>query len=458
MNIFATARQILNQAQTVGVTGRVVGVRGLTVSVADFTAPIGAGCRICQAGRPVEGRVVGFADEHTLVMPVGPITGICRGDRVVLWQAQQTLATGPAMLGRVLDAQGRPIDGLGPVVTTGRRPLWPEPISPMHRRRIDCVLPTGVKAIDAMLTIGKGQRMSILSGSGVGKSVLLGMIARASAADVAVIALIGERGREVRDFIERDLGPEGLKKSVVIVSTGDEPPLLRVQAGAVAAAIAEHFRDQQCDVVLLMDSLTRLATAQRQIGLAAGEPPTSRGYTPSVFNLLPQLLERSGRTAAGSITGFYTVLAEGDDVYEPLAEAVRAVTDGHICLSRELAVRGHYPAIDLLTSVSRIMSDLVDDEHRLAAREILRILALYREVDEMVTVGAYQAGVSREYDHAVGARPRIMAYLRQAIDKLETFDQTKKDLLRLVREISAMEKSAGYNNTPNKQPQGAVRI
>lgn len=343
MGVLAERIKMLSGVRTVGVSGRVSGVRGLTVSVTDLPAQIGAGCRIGRGQSRVEGRVIGFAGEQTLVMPLGQMTGIARGDRVELTGIEQSVAVGPNMLGRVLDGTGRPIDAAGPIRREARMPLWPAPLDPMRRRRIDQPLSTGIRAIDALLTIGQGQRMGIFSGSGVGKSVLLGMISRYTAADVSVIALIGERGREVRDFIDRDLGPQGLKRAVVVVSTGDEPPLLRVQAGAVATAIAEYFRDQGANVLLLMDSLTRLATAQRQIGLAAGEPPASKGYTPSVFAMLPELLERSGRTESGSITGFYSVLVEGDDMAEPISDTVRSITDGHIKLSRTLAQRGQYP-------------------------------------------------------------------------------------------------------------------
>jgi flagellum-specific ATP synthase len=310
-------------------------------------------------------------------------------------------------------------------------------MDPMQRRRIGRPLATGLRAIDGMLTVGRGQRMGVLSGSGVGKSVLLGMISRHSSAEVAVIALIGERGREVRDFIDKELGPEGLKKSVVIVSTSDEPPPLRVQAGAVATAVAEYFRDRGCDVVLLVDSLTRLATAQRQIGLAAGEPPATKGYTPSVFNLLPQLLERTGRTEEGSVTAFYAVLAEADDQAEPISDAVRAVTDGHIWLSRQLAQRGHYPAIDYLQSVSRVMIDVAEGEHLAAAAEIRRLMALYAEIEDMVTIGAYQGGGS-EYDLAVKAMPLIRAFLDQPIERREDFDDTVAALKELCRRIARM--------------------
>jgi len=435
MNAFAPYRQILRHVQPIRLTGRVRAVRGLTASVSDFSAPIGAGCRIARGTRSIDARVIGFADDDTLVMPLGPMAGICRGDRVVSCVDEQTIGLGPSVLGRVLDGFARPIDGRGAIRIDSRCSIWPDPMGPMDRRRITEPLPTGVRAIDAMLTIGRGQRMGIFSGSGVGKSVLLGMIARYTAADVTVIGLIGERGKEVRDFIERDLGPDGLKRSVVVVSTGDEPPLLRVQGGAVATAVAEHFRDRGADVLLLIDSLTRLATAQRQIGLAAGEPPATRGYTPSVFNLLPQLLERSGRTQRGSITGFYTVLVEADDMNEPISDAVRAVTDGHAHLSRRLAERGHFPAVDVLGSVSRAMTDVADAEHLAAARQVQALMAAYAEVEDLVSIGAYQQGTRADCDLAVRMAPRVRKLLQQQTDQPADFEQTRRSLIELAGQI-----------------------
>lgn len=320
-------------------------------------------------------------------------------------------------------------------------PLWPPPISPLDRRRLTTPLPTGIRVLDAMLTAGKGQRMGIFSGSGVGKSVLLGLIGRYTSADVSVIALIGERGREVRDFLERDLGPEGLARSVVVASTSDEPPLVRVQAAAVATAVAEYFRDRGRDVLLLMDSLTRLALAQRMVGLASGEPPATKAYPPSVFNLLPELLERSGRTAAGSITGFYTVLVEGDDMSDPLSDAVRAVTDGHVWLSRDLFHQGHYPAVDVLGSISRVMADVAGAEHQQAAGEVRRLLAAYAEVEDLVRVGAYKSGASAETDRAVQALPLIRAFLAQRVEESSAFDRTVRQLHELVRRIAQLRRA-----------------
>jgi len=435
MSPFGHYRQILEHVQPVGVAGRVRAVRGLTVSVSDFSAPIGANCRIVRGSRAIDARVIGFAGDETLVMPLGPVTGICRGDRVTCSAEEQTVGVSPEMLGRVLNGFGRPIDG-GPEIRVDRRmEIWPEPIGPMSRRRITEPLATGVRAVDAMLSIGRGQRMGIFAGSGVGKSVLLGMIGRHTGADVTIIALIGERGREVRDFIEKDLGPEGLRRAVIVVSTGDEPPLLRVQGGAVAAAIAEYFRDQGLDVLLLMDSLTRLAMAQRQIGLAAGEPPATKGYTPSVFSLLPELLERAGRSETGSVTGFYTVLVEGDDMVEPIGDAARAATDGHIYLSRELANRGQFPAVDVLQSVSRVMIDVADKEHLGAARKVQALVALHREIEDMVSIGAYQKGTSAEHDLAITIMPIVRQFLAQRMDERGEFAATRRGLLDLQAQI-----------------------
>ncbi|NLF30929.1 MAG: FliI/YscN family ATPase [Planctomycetes bacterium] len=435
MSLFSSYAQIVRHVRPMRITGSVAGVRGLTVSVADFGVPIGSACRICRGGQPAEARVIGFAADHTLVMPMGSTAGIRRGDRVVCTSGEQTLGVGRSMLGRVLNALGKPIDGRGPLTLESRRAIYPDAIDPMRRERISEPIGTGIRAIDSMLTIGRGQRMGIFAGPGVGKSVLLGMVGRYTSADVTVIALVGERGREVRDFIEKDLGEEGMKKAVLVVATGDEPPLVRVQAGAVATAVAEYFRDAGCDVLLLMDSLTRLAMAQRQIGLVAGEPPATKGYTPSVFNLLPELLERSGRTARGSITGFYTVLVEGDDMTDPIADAVRSITDGHVWLSRSLANRGQYPAIDVLESVSRVMIDVTDQTHREAARDVQRVMAVYRDIEDLVNIGAYARGTSAECDQAVDMLPAVREFLRQDITDRCSYAQAKMGLVELARKI-----------------------
>ena len=447
---------MLDGLEPIGLAGQVSAVRGLTVSVIGLPVALGSSCRIMRASGELEARVVGFADGRTLVMPMGGMNGIAAGDCVVLGSQRNFVRVGGGMLGRVLDAFGRPIDGKGPVATDSQVPLWPDPISPMQRRRIQTPLPTGVRAIDAMLTVGKGQRMGIFSGSGVGKSVLMGMICRHSSADVAVIALIGERGREVRDFIEKDLGSQGLRRAVVIASTGDEPPGVRVQAAAMATAVAEHFRDQGGDVLLLMDSVTRLASAQRQIGLAAGEPPATKGYTPSVFNLLPQLLERGGQAGGGSITGFYTVLVEGDDLAEPVSDAVRSITDGHIVLSRDLANRGHYPAIDVLQSVSRVMGDVTDGEHRLAVREAHRLMVLFGEIEALVAIGAYRQGVSSEYDLAIKAMPLIRGFLSQPVNEPSEFGKTLAALKELQRQIQGLRQRVSGSGSGSGTGAGAV--
>ena len=435
--MFEAYKQILDHLQPVGVTGRVSAVRGLTVGVADFPAPMGAACRIVSGHRSVEARVIGFAGKQALAMPLGAMAGIARGDRVVLTAARQSVALSGEMLGRVLNGMGVPIDGGRELHADSLAAIWPEPIAPMRRRAISEPLATGVRAIDAVLTVGRGQRMGILAGSGVGKSVLLGMIGRCASADVTVIALIGERGREVGEFIDKNLGPDGLKRSVVVVATSDEPPLVRVQASAVATAVAEYFRDRGCDVLLLMDSLTRLAAAQRQIGLVAGEPPTTKGYTPSVFSLLPELLERCGRTEAGSITGFYTVLVEGDDPADPISDAVRAVTDGHVQLSRDLVGRGQYPAVDVLQSVSRVMIDVTDAQQQAAAREVQKLIGVHREIEELVNIGAYQSGSNEDCDLAIGIMPAIRRLLAQEVDEPADFEQTRRMLADVHEQIVA---------------------
>jgi len=437
---------MLSQVQPVSVTGQVVSVRGLTVAVGDFPAPVGAGCKIIRGHSGLDARVIGFSGELTLVMPLGSTVGICRGDRVECTDGQPTVPVGDKMLGRVVDGMARPIDGFSDLAPDMHMPLWPEPISPMMRRRISEPLVTGVRAIDSMLTVGRGQRMGIFSPSGAGKSVLMGMISRNCEADVVVIALIGERGREVRDFVEKELGSEGLKRAVVVASTSDQPPLVRVQAGAVATCIAEYFRDAGGNVVLVMDSLTRLATAQRQIGLVAGEPPTAGGYTPSVFGLLPELLERVGRTDSGSITGFYSVLTEGPDTAGPISDAVRSVADGHVVLSVEKANRGEFPAIDFLESISRVMGEVTCSEHMNASARIRRVAALYREIEDMVNIGAYRRGASRQFDMAVNAMPLLRQFTAQ-----QAFDTPQPDLSRTVESLIDLCRQIA----PNTEPTGA---
>ncbi len=420
MTVLSQPCSLLDAAVAPEVRGRVQEVRGLTVHVTTLPAPVGAEVHLIprrssatKPSSPVVAQIVGFGHDHTVVMPLGAMTGIGPGDTAILQHLVQSVPTGANLLGRVVDALGRPIDRLGPIRDTQPRPLDPRPLDPLDRPVIDQPLATGVRAIDAMLTLGKGQRIGVFSPPGVGKSTLLGSIVKNTAADVCVIGLVGERGREVRAFLENTLGPEALARSVVVAATGDDPAMLRLRAAKTATAIAEGFRDEGLDVLLIMDSVTRFAQAQRQVGLAAGEPPATRGYPPSVFSALPELLERSGRTAQGSITGVYSVLIEGNDFDEPIADACRGVLDGHILLSRELAEQGHFPAIDVLTSVSRVAEDVTTVQHQAARRMVTRLLADFREVEDLLQIGAYAAGSNASSDVAIACKPAIDTLLRQ---------------------------------------------
>jgi flagellum-specific ATP synthase len=367
-------------------------------------------------------------------MPLGDMEGISPGDEVIATSKPLSVKVGEELVGRILDGLGRPIDGKGEILTAEEYPLKNDPPDPLKRKRIKEVISLGIKSIDGILTCGKGQRMGIFAGSGVGKSLLLGMIARNTSADVSVIALIGERGREVRDFIERDLGEEGLKRSVVVVATSDQPPLVRLKASQVAHAIAEYFRDKGKDIVLMMDSVTRLCFAQREVGLAIGEPPATKGYTPSVYAMLPKLLERSGASDVGSITGLYTVLVEADDMNEPVADQVRSILDGHIVLSRELAVQNHYPAVDVLQSVSRVMIDIVPPEHLKIANKVRDILATYKEAQDLINIGAYVPGSNPKIDYARSVVDRINNFLKQDLFEKFEFSETQKFLFSLFEQ------------------------
>jgi len=412
-------------------TGSVAQMVGMTVSAGGFPAPVGALAEIQrQSAAPVLAQVIGFRDELTVLYPFGDLSGVRHGNRVRLVRTAHWLRVGEELLGRVIDATGSAIDGKPQPALHDRTSFNRRPPHPCTRPRINEPLATGIRALDGVLTCGRGQRMGIFSGSGVGKSILLGMMARYTWAEVIVIALIGERGREVNEFLERDLGPQGLAKSVVVVATSNEPALLRVQAASTATAIAEHFRDQGKDVLLLLDSLTRFALAQREIGLAAGEPPTTRGYPPSVFSLMPKLVERAGRSPQGSITAFYSVLVEADDPNEPISDAVRGLLDGHTWLSRRLASRGHYPAVDILESLSRLMPDVTSEEHRRAALALREVLAAYREHEDLISVGAYRRGSNRLVDLAIEMQPEINHYLQQAVGEPSVFDDSRDRLLR----------------------------
>lgn len=415
--------------------GSVARTVGTTVSAAGFPAPIGAVAEIQrQSGAPLLAEIVGFRDDLTVLYPLSDFSGVRRGNRVRLVRTTRWLRVGPELLGRVIDAEGNTIDGAPQPALGDRTSLHRPPPDPCTRPRIDEPLTTGVRAIDGVLTCGKGQRMGIFSGSGVGKSVLLGMMARYTSADVIVIALIGERGREVNQFIERDLGPEGLAKSVVVVATSNQPALVRTHAASTATAIAEYFRDQGKDVLLLMDSLTRYALAQREIGLAAGEPPTTRGFTPSVFALLPKLVERAGRSPRGSITAFYSVLVEADDPNEPICDAVRGLLDGHTWLSRKLSSRGHYPAIDVLESISRLMPEVTDEAHRQATYALRDLLGAYRDHQDLISIGAYRRGSNKTVDAAIDMQEDINRYLRQPVEQPSGLTDAREQLLALHRQ------------------------
>jgi flagellum-specific ATP synthase len=409
-------RERLRRSDLVRSLGKVTRVLGLAVEAAGATASVGDLCEIRSPRGRVLAEVVGFRDDRLVLMPLGDVAGIGPGSEVLATARPPAIAVGPELLGRVIDGLGRPIDAHGPLGATIARPIHQQAPPPaLSRQRISEPLETGVRAVDALLPIGRGQRVGIFSGSGVGKSTLLGSFAGHAAADVNVIALIGERGREVREFVERDLGPAGLARSVVVVATADEPPLVRRQAAFVAAAVADYFRDAGRTVLFMMDSLTRLAMGQREIGLAAGEPPATRGYPPSVFALLPQILERAGTTShRGSITGLYTVLVEGDDLNDPVADTSRAILDGHIVLTRELAAANHFPAIDVLASVSRLTGDLLTPEEYRAAAALREHLATYRAAHDLIAIGAYVGGSDARIDAALAALDAVNDFLRQA--------------------------------------------
>jgi len=421
------------QISPVTVCGQVKRVVGMVIEAQGPNVSVGGLCEIeVPGGKNLLAEVVGFRDERVLLIPFGDPRGVEPGSKVFL-RPETGVKVGEALLGRVLDALGDPLDGRPLPPLSENYPLYAEPLKPFERDRIKEPLDVGIRAINALLTVGKGQRVAIMAGSGVGKSTLLGMMARHTKADVNVIALIGERGREVREFLERDLGEEGLSRSVVVVATSDQPPPLRMRGAYLAMAIAEYFRDKGADVLVMMDSLTRFCMAGREVGLAVGEPPTARGYTPSVFAALPRLLERAGpKMNGGSITGFYTVLVEGDDFNEPVADAVRSIVDGHIVLTRELAHQGHYPAIDVLQSVSRVMRDIVSREQIEAAKKLINILAVYRRAEDLINIGAYVRGSNPEIDKALAKIEAVNSFLRQDVEEKAPFEASLKRLLEVV--------------------------
>ncbi|MEW6199601.1 MAG: FliI/YscN family ATPase [Planctomycetota bacterium] len=434
------------------IAGRVSAVRGLMVGAAGLPVPIGSRCVIqTRHHGPLDAEVVALREGQTVLSVFGEATGVAPDDPVRCLSGPPRVPVGFDLLGRVIDAQGRPLDGRPPPRLNVRYPLFRGAPPALERRSIDQPLGLGVRSIDGLLTAGRGQRLGIFAGTGVGKSVLMGMVCRHTQADVSVVVLVGERGREVRDFIERHLGPGGLARSVVLVCTSDEAPALRVRSCLHATAIAEYFRDQGLDVLLLMDSLTRMAMAQRQIGLAAGEPPTAKGYPPSVYALLPRLLERAGRTARGSITGIYTVLVEGDDIDEPLADAVRGILDGHIWLSRTLANRGHYPAVDVLNSISRVAPDVTSAAQQQAALAVRRVLAIWRDIEDLVSIGAYVPGTNPDYDLAVQMRPVIDTFLAQPQDAGYPFSDTVRALEELGRRLEGTRQALERRNEEGRR-------
>lgn len=424
----------LKRIETCRWTGTVTELVGLLVESSGPVAAVGDFCEIVtQTGRPIRTQVVGFRDGRVLSMPLEETDGLHMGDPIMGRKEDARMEAGPELLGRVIDGFGKPLDDLGPIGAKEPYDLYAPAPGPLDREPINEPLVTGIRAIDSLLTCGQGQRIGIFGGSGVGKSTLLGAMSRHSSADVSVIALIGERNREVRDFIEHELGPDGLKRSVIVVATSDRPAPLRIRAAFVALAAAEYFRDQGKSVLLVMDSVTRLAMAQREIGLAAGEPPSQKGYTPSVFNLLPKIFERSGRFRKGSITGFFTVLVEGDDFNEPICDAVRAILDGHIILSRQLGAAGHYPAIDVLQSVSRLAPRLYTPEQKSAALRIRDAMATHQRAEDLINLGAYASGANPQLDAAIKLRPQLLEFLKQDSAAHSAFSETMGRMRELAQ-------------------------
>jgi len=430
---FSTYHETLSLAETVKSHGKVTQVVGLLIESEGPAVKVGEICLIYNKNNPVpiKSEVVGFKRNKVLLMPLGEMSGISPGCEVQSTGKPLMVKVGECLRGRVLGGLGQPIDGLGPIESDEEYPIYAEPPNPITRPRISKVLPLGVRAIDGLLTFGRGQRIGIFSGSGVGKSTTLSMIARNAQSDINVLALVGERGRELRDFLERDLGEEGMKRSVVVVATSDQPALVRLKGAYVGTAVAEYFRDQGYDVMLMMDSVTRFAMAQREVGLAVGEPPATKGYTPSCFALLPKLMERSGTSAKGTITAIYTVLVEGDDMNEPIADTTRGILDGHIELSRKIAAMNHYPAINIPTSVSRLFPEVTGPEHKEAAGKLREVLSIYQKNEDLINIGAYQKGASAKVDWAIDMIDKVNAFLKQGIFEPAPFDEAIAQLVGL---------------------------
>ncbi len=454
MSIIVRAMNTLATMETRLIVGSVHSVRGLTLVVDRLRVPVGSLVEVDTGGREYAlGEVIGFDGPRSLVMLFGTSSGLGPGATVRSRSLTATVPVGASWLGRVVDALGRPIDSGPPLDDLEHCPLDPPIMNPLKRGIIDQPLPTGVRAIDGLLTVGRGQRVGIFAGPGVGKSTLLASIAKGTSADVVVIGLVGERGREVKEFLEHTLGAEGRKRACIVAATGDESPLLRVRAAMSAIAAAEFFRDQGKHVLLMLDSITRLAQAQRQIGLAAGEQPATKGYTPSVFSLLPRVLERAGcLESGGSITAFYTVLVEGDDLTEPIADAAKGILDGHFVLSRKIASRGHYPAIDVLESISRVVDLVTDVNHRSARREVIRLLASYRENEELITIGAYTRGSNPEVDVALALKPAIDRFLQQDKDEITDYPRTLRALIELTLSAQSARERPAASGQRAQQP------
>ena len=425
---------IINNTNTIGKIGKIIEIIGLTIIADGPESSIGDFCHIVQENKEIiYAEVVGFKKDNIILMPLGSIDGLCAGAKVINTGTSMKVKVTPSLLGRVLDGLGNPIDGKGEIVADEYYPTNAQIINPLDRKPIDEILSLGVRAIDGLVTVGKGQRLGIFAGSGVGKSTTLAMIAKNTSADINVIALIGERGREVREFIEHTLGTEGMKRSIVICATSEQPALVKIKASFVACAIAEYFRDKGKDVLFMLDSVTRIALAQREVGLAVGEPPATRGYTPSVFALLPKFLERAGANKFGTITGLYTVLVEGDDMNEPVADAARSILDGHIVLSRSLAHKNHYPAIDVLASISRVMSNIVSEEHKISAGKIRNLMASYAKNEDLINIGAYLKGSDPMTDKAIALKEKISSYLIQSTNDKTDFEITENELINLAK-------------------------
>lgn len=431
--VFERAIATVNQVSNYELRGMVTDMTGLIIEGTGPAVPIGSNVTIKSGLQQISAQVVGFRSDKVLLMPFGDVQGVAPGSTITAVEGNANVYASEALLGRVIDALGQPIDGKPLPAMDVVVPLYRDPPNPVTRRRITDCFDLGVRAMNSLLTVGEGQRVGIMAGSGVGKSTLLGMVAKHSQSDVNVIALVGERGREVREFIERDLGPEGMARSVVVVATGNQSALLRIRAAFLATAIAEFFRDQGKKVVLMVDSVTRLAMAQREVGLAVGEPPSTRGYTPSVFSLLPKLLERAGTCeGTGSITGLYTVLVEGDDMNEPVADTVRGILDGHVVLTRKLAQKGHFPAIDVLQSISRVMSDIVPKELIGLASKLRDVLAAYQDAEDLITIGAYKQGQNPRVDNAVARIDSVNSFLRQDADSPSSIQESWQGLQGVI--------------------------